>query len=70
MYVNRIKEYIGAYSALMNGVDEIAFTGNIGYNSAVIRSKVTEGLEYLGDIEIKVVKPDEELAMARIVISC
>lgn len=65
MYVNRIKEYIGAYSALMNGVDVIAFTGKIGYYSPVIREKVVKGLDFLGNVEIAVIKPDEELAMAR-----
>lgn len=65
MYVNKIKEYIGAYSALMNGVDVIAFTGNIGYNSPVIRNKVIANMDYLGEIEVKTVKPDEELAIAK-----
>lgn len=65
MYVNKIKEYIGAYTALMNGVDVIAFTGKIGFNSPVIRNKVMADLNFLGDVEVVVVKPDEELAMTR-----
>lgn len=65
MYVNKVKEYIGAYSALMDGVDVICFTGKIGFYSPVIRDKVMEGLSFLGNVEVSVVKPDEELAMAR-----
>ena len=67
IYINRIKEYIGAYSALMGGLDTIIFSGKIGSNSKVIRDKVTSDLDYLGEIEIKEIEADEELAMAKIV---
>ncbi len=49
-----ITKYIGAYSAVMNGVDGIIFTAGIGENDAYIRDKVCENLTYLGaelDIE-------------------
>lgn len=48
VYVYRIKKYIGAYTAAMDGVDVIAFTGGIGENSALIRSRVCAGLDFLG----------------------
>ena len=38
MYSYRIRKYIGMYSASMNGVDVIAFTGGIGENAVLIRS--------------------------------
>ncbi len=44
----RIKKYIGAYVAAMNGVDAIVFTAGIGENSDVIRKMVCQDLEYLG----------------------
>lgn len=61
IYINRIKKYIGAYSALMNGVDVVAFTGEIGYRSAVIRKLVTKDLDYLKIKKIIKIKPNEEL---------
>lgn len=43
-----LKKYIGSYMAVLNRVDAIAFTGGVGENSAVIREKTLENLEYLG----------------------
>ena len=60
----RAKKYIGAYAAALGGVDIVAFSGEIGFGSALIRKKITSGLEYL-DFQIKLVKPDEELAIAK-----
>ena len=48
MYSYRIKKYIGAYTAAMGGVDTIVFTAGVGENSAEMRARVMEGLEYLG----------------------
>ena len=44
----QIKKYIGAFSAAMNGVDAIVFTGGIGENADDIRDKVCNELSYLG----------------------
>jgi len=44
----RLKKYIGAYSAAMNGIDAIAFTGGIGENAVELRRNILEDLEYLG----------------------
>ncbi|NLL36244.1 MAG: acetate kinase [Fretibacterium sp.] len=43
-----IKKYIGAYAAAMGGLDVLVFTAGIGENSATIRSRVCDGLEFLG----------------------
>ncbi|MDE6079999.1 MAG: acetate kinase [Duncaniella sp.] len=48
MYENRILKYIGAYAAEMGGVDIIVFTGGVGENQAVIRSKVCKPLGFMG----------------------
>jgi acetate kinase len=48
IYTYRIKKYIGAYAAAMGGVDIVAFTAGIGENSAFVRQRVCEGLEFLG----------------------
>ena len=48
MNVYRIKKYIGAYAAVLNGIDAIIFTAGIGENSAYIREKVCQEMEFLG----------------------
>ncbi|MDA3866321.1 MAG: acetate kinase [Salinivirgaceae bacterium] len=47
-YDYRIKKYIGAYTAAMNGIDTLIFTGGIGENADVTRAGVANDLEYLG----------------------
>lgn len=54
MFCNRVKKYIGAYIAEMNGADAICFTGGIGENSVEIRKRACQDLEALGiKIDIK-----------------
>lgn len=43
-----VKKYIGAYAAVLNGVDLIIFTGGIGENNKAVRCEVCQGLSYLG----------------------
>lgn len=43
-----VKKYIGAYMAVMNGLDGLVFTGGIGENSHWIRREVCQNLNYLG----------------------
>jgi acetate kinase len=48
MYTYRIRKYIGAYAAAMNGLDTIIFTAGVGENSVVLRKAVCAGLAFLG----------------------
>lgn len=48
IFVNRIIKYIGAYAALMNGVDVLVFTAGIGEHSSNIRARIMQSLGYLG----------------------
>ncbi|NCC10676.1 MAG: acetate kinase [Bacteroidia bacterium] len=48
MYYYRILKYIGAYAAVLGGVDTILFTGGVGENQFECRRDVCKGLEYLG----------------------
>jgi acetate kinase len=59
MMTYRIRSYIASYTAAMGGVDMICFTGGIGENSSLIRSKSVENLEYMG------VELDEEINTVR-----
>jgi acetate kinase len=47
-FAYRVRKYIGAYVAAMDGVDAIVFTAGIGENSDVIREMVCSKLTYLG----------------------
>ena len=48
IFCYRIKKYIGAYAAAMGGLDVLVFTAGIGENSATVRTKSCEGLNFLG----------------------
>lgn len=48
MYTYRITKYIGAYAAVMNGVDVIVFTAGIGENGPMQREAICRNLGYLG----------------------
>jgi len=48
LFCHRIVKTVGAYTALLGGMDAIAFSGGIGENSAEIRDKVCSSFGYLG----------------------
>lgn len=48
MYFYRVKHFVGAYAAIMGGVDLIIFTGGIGENDPFIREDVSNSLAYMG----------------------
>ena len=48
MYYYRIKKYIGAYTAVLGGVDILVFTGGVGENQSQCREAVCADMEYLG----------------------
>ncbi|MEO5677562.1 MAG: acetate/propionate family kinase, partial [Usitatibacter sp.] len=48
VYAYRARKYIGAYCAAMGGLDVLAFTGGIGENSAGMRRRICDRLEFLG----------------------
>jgi len=58
MFAYRVAKYVGAYAAVLGGVDALTFTAGIGEHSAFLRSRICHRLEFLG-VEI-----DEELNRA------
>lgn len=48
LYAYRIKKFIGAYAAVLNGLDAIVFTAGVGENDKSMRAAVCEELNYLG----------------------
>ena len=53
LFCYQIKKYIGAYTAVLGGLDALVFTGGIGEKASMIRSRICAGLEYLG------IEPDQ-----------
>jgi acetate kinase len=48
VFCYRIRKYIGAYLAVLDGAEAIVFAGGIGENAADIRARVCNGLEWMG----------------------
>lgn len=48
VFAYRVKHYVGAYMAVLNGCDGIVFTGGIGENGARMRARILGGMENLG----------------------
>lgn len=51
MFCYGVRKFIGAYAAVLSGLDTLVFTGGIGERAAPIREEICQGLEFLG-IEI------------------
>jgi acetate kinase len=60
MNAYRIKKYIGAYIAAMNGLDAIIFTAGVGEHSTVMRNLVCADMDYFG-IHLDQAKNEEKL---------
>jgi acetate kinase len=48
VYLHRIRHYIGAFAAVLGGLDALVFTAGVGENSDVVRAGAVRGLEFLG----------------------
>ncbi len=43
-----VKKWIGAYAAVLGGIDTLVFSGGVGENAAPVRARICEGLGFLG----------------------
>lgn len=48
VFAYRVKKYIGAYLAVLNGADALVFTGGIGEHAWQLREKICSGMDNLG----------------------
>ena len=48
IFCYRVRKYLGAYFAAMNGADAIVFAGGIGENAPAVRARICDGLTWLG----------------------
>ncbi|MBN2097851.1 MAG: acetate kinase, partial [Candidatus Omnitrophica bacterium] len=68
VFIYRIKKYIGAYLAAMNGCDALVFTAGIGEKSVYVRNKIKRGVSALLNkfkTQVIVMPTNEELMIAR-----
>lgn len=70
MFCYRVKKYIGAYYAILGGLDCLVFTGAIGSGDPLTRGKICQGLPFLKGssaskgVKIFAIKTNEELMIA------
>ena len=48
VFAHRVRKYIGAYAAVMGGLDAVVLTGGIGENGAAMRLRILQRFDYLG----------------------
>lgn len=48
VFCHRVRKYVGAYLAVLEGAEAVVFTGGIGENSAEVRRRVCRGFEWAG----------------------
>ena len=63
VFCYRIKKYIGAYTAVLDTVDALVFTGGIGENAVHLREQICSGLTQIGvrlDIDVNLATTAEE----------
>lgn len=51
LFCYQVKKWMGAFAAVLNGLDSLVFSGGIGENAPAIRSRICKGFDYL-NIEI------------------
>jgi acetate kinase len=67
VFIISVRKMIGAYAALLGGVDLLIFTGGIGEHSNYVRASATRGLEFMGltAAKIRTMPAEEERQIAR-----
>ena len=66
VFIYRLKKYIGAYVAVMNGIDALVLTGGIGENVPLLKQRIETEVSYLlRDAPVLVIPTNEELMIAK-----
>ena len=48
VFCYQIRKWIGAFSAALGGLDQLVFSGGVGENAAEVRTRICDGLSFLG----------------------
>ncbi len=65
VFCRTVRKQVGAYAAVLGGLDTLVFTGGIGEHAAEVRDEICAGLEFLGPLTVLVVPTDEDRMIAR-----
>jgi acetate kinase len=60
LFCYRVRKTIGAYIAVLQGVDAILFSGGIGENAAIVRKKIIDPLSWIG-LEVDAARNEEAI---------
>ena len=75
LFCYRAKKYIGAYAAVLGGVDILVFAGGIGEHAPIVRKAICDGLDFLGigldsaanEANAAVISPAESRVRVRVI---
>jgi acetate kinase len=48
LFCYQVRKWIGAFAAALGGLDTLVFAGGIGENASTVRSRICDGLDFLG----------------------
>ena len=48
VFARTVRKQIGAYAAVLGGLDTVVFTGGMGEHAAPLRAEIVDGLGFLG----------------------
>ncbi|MGZ4681659.1 MAG: acetate/propionate family kinase [Acidimicrobiales bacterium] len=65
VFCRAVRKQVGAYAAVLGGLDTLVFTGGIGEHAPDVRDEICAGLEFLGPVTVLVVATDEDRMIAR-----
>jgi acetate kinase len=64
-FVEHVQREMAAMAAALQGIDRLVFTGGIGENAGALRSRIVQGLAWMGGpLEVLVLKTNEEAVIA------
>ena len=66
VYVHRLRKYVGAYAAVLGGLDALVFTAGVGEHDAVVRARTADGLGFLG-VEVDPARNEADAGGARVI---
>jgi len=75
LFCYRAKKYVGAYAAVLGGLDVLVFAGGIGEHAPAVRKRICDGLEFLGirldlasnDANAALISPPESRVRVRVI---
>jgi len=65
VFCRTIRKQVGAYAAVLGGLDTLVFTGGIGEHATEVRDEICTGLDFLEPFTVLVVATDEDRMIAR-----